>query len=310
VTGSRGNAPADRLEGVLAVERGRVDAELSAIASELAASLSPTIGEPLRYALSTSGKRLRPILFLCAYRAARGTPPPERDRHVYRLSCAVEIVHTYSLVHDDLPCMDDDDLRRGRPTVHRAFDVPSAIVAGAALLPIAVEVIEAAGRSLAIPEARRAALVRELCRAAGAEGMVGGQLRDLQAESRPIDAATLEGIHRAKTGALLTASLRLGAIAAEAPADLLDALTRYGSALGLAFQITDDILDEVGDAASLGKAAGRDRELRKASYPSLHGLDGARALARQRADEALEALGGVQSPALVQLAHYVVERTR
>jgi geranylgeranyl diphosphate synthase, type II len=310
VSGTRGDALADRLEGFQAREREKVDAQMAAIAAELAASLDPAIGEPLRYALSTSGKRLRPILFLCAYQAAGGTAPPERERHVHRLSCAVEIVHTYSLVHDDLPCMDDDDLRRGRPTLHRVFDVPSAIIAGAALLPVAVKVIEAAGRSLGIPEVRRATLVRELCRAAGAEGMVGGQLRDLQAESRPIDSATLEGIHRAKTGALLTASLRLGAIAADAPAGLLDALTRYGSALGLAFQITDDILDEVGDSVSLGKVAGRDRELRKASYPSLHGLEGARALARQRADEALAVLRGVESPQLVELANYVVERTR
>ena len=290
----------------LEAERLRVDRALGELSAGASARAAGPLRDPIEYALSTSGKRLRPILFLLAYRASGRRADP--DGTVYRLSCAVEIVHTYSLVHDDLPCMDDDDLRRGRPTVHRVYGSREAMLAGAALLPLAVEVLASESGALGLDDASRALLVRELCRAAGAEGMVGGQLRDLQGEQREVHAAELEAIHRAKTGALLTASLRLGAIAAGASEAELDALTRYGAALGLAFQIADDILDEVGDAASLGKTAGRDRELSKASYPALFGLDGARALARQKADEAKAALAEVDSPELLALADYVVER--
>jgi geranylgeranyl diphosphate synthase, type II len=204
--------------------------------------------------------------------------------------------------------MDDDDLRRGRPTVHRVHGVVPAMLAGAALLPLAMELLVRETRAHGLPAERGALLVRELCHAAGADGMVGGQLLDLEAEGRDVDGHTLEQIHRAKTGALLTASLRLGAIAAGASLLQLDALSRYGESLGLAFQIADDILDVTGDSASLGKVAGRDHALSKASYPSLHGLEGAQALARQAADEAKAALGELRSPELAALADYVVER--
>jgi geranylgeranyl pyrophosphate synthase len=228
---------------------------------------------------------------------------------LYRLACAPEIVHTYSLVHDDLPCMDDDDLRRGRPTVHRVFGAGLATLAGAALLPLAVEVVLESGEALGLGEAAVARLVVELCGAAGAAGMVGGQLMDLEAERRPVDAKELERIHRAKTGALLACSLRIGALAAGAGEEALRALTEYGEALGLAFQITDDILDVTGDACSLGKAAGRDEELRKASYPSLFGLDGARERARRCAEAARAAVAHLGSAELAALADYVVERS-
>jgi geranylgeranyl diphosphate synthase, type II len=293
---------ADRLEA----ERQRIDAELAAIAREARGLVAARMADAVEYALSTSGKRLRPVLCMAAYRAVDGVP----GAAAYRLSCALEIVHTYSLVHDDLPCMDDDDMRRGRPTVHRVYGTPLATLAGAALLPLAVAVLDEGARGLGLTSGARAQLIGELCRAAGAGGMVGGQLRDLEGESAAVDGAGLESIHRAKTGALLAAALRIGAIAGGAGEATLAALTSYGSALGLAFQITDDVLDVVGDEEALGKAAGRDQDLRKASYPALFGLDGARALARARADEAKAALTGISSAELSALADYVVERER
>jgi geranylgeranyl pyrophosphate synthase len=303
-----GAAVPDRraLAELLEAERLRIDRELDAIAAVSCGSVPASLAEAVAYALSTSGKRLRPILAIAAYRAVNGVPADP----AYRLSCALEIVHTYSLVHDDLPCMDDDDVRRGRPTVHRVYGTPVATLAGAALLPLAIAVLDGGARGLGLGEAVRAQLTVELCSAAGAAGMVGGQLRDLEGERAPVDGAGLESIHRAKTGALLTAALRIGAIAGGASAQALEALTRYGSALGLAFQITDDVLDVVGNEAALGKAAGRDEHLRKASYPALFGLDGARALARARADEAKAALAVVPSAELAALADYVVERER
>jgi geranylgeranyl pyrophosphate synthase len=297
---------ARELDALLAAERDRVDATLEALAREALPEIDAELRDAVEYALSTRGKRLRPILCLAAHRAVAAEPAGPT---VLRLACAVEIVHTYSLVHDDLPCMDDDDLRRGRPTVHRVYGVERATAAGAALLPRAVEVLVGAARSLGLGEDGTATLVVELCRAAGAEGMVGGQLQDLEGEAREVDAEALERIHRAKTGALLTAALRIGALAGRAAPGQLEALSRYGAALGLAFQIADDVLDVVGDEAELGKAAGRDAALRKASYPALFGLDGARALARTRADEAKRALDGFASPELLALADYVVERS-
>lgn len=296
------DAPA--LAALLERERMRVDRELEAVAGGVGEVVAPALREAVVYALTTRGKRLRPILCLAAYRAVGGAEGEE----IRRLATALEIVHTYSLVHDDLPCMDDDDLRRGRPTVHRVFGPGIAALAGAALLPLAVRVLDEGARGLGLAPAVRGTLVSELCRAAGAAGMVGGQLRDLEAESRPIDGDGLEAIHRAKTGALLTASLRIGGIAAGASPDALAALTQYGEALGLAFQIVDDVLDVVGDQQALGKASGRDEHLHKASYPALFGLDGARALARARAEEARAAVAPLRSPELAALAEYVVRR--
>ncbi len=298
------------LAAFLDAERARVESALAELTSEAVPALLPSLREPVRYALGTRGKRLRPILCCAAYRGVGGEEPlPES---IYRLACAVEIVHTYSLVHDDLPCMDDDDLRRGRPTVHRVYGVPLATLAGAALLPLAVQVLEREGKRLGLLPAERGQLVIELCSAAGACGMVGGQLLDLEGEERAVDAAGLEAIHRAKTGALLAVSLRLGALAARAGQELVEALTACGRALGLAFQITDDILDVTEDSAALGKTAGRDRSLGKATYPSLFGLEEARRMARARADEAVAELreAGIHSPALEALARHVVERRR
>jgi geranylgeranyl pyrophosphate synthase len=296
------------IETFLARERQRVNAALSAVAEDAVRGAPAALREPMRYALATPGKRLRPILCAAAWRAVRGGEPGDT---VYRLACAVEVVHTYSLVHDDLPCMDDDALRRGRPTVHVVHGNTRAMLAGAALIPAAARVLEDAARSLELDAGMRRALVLELCRAGGAEGMVGGQVTDLAAEGQALDAAALEDIHRRKTGALLAASLWLGGRAAGADEAELAALSVYGRDLGLAFQIVDDVLDVIGDAAALGKTAGKDESAGKTTYPSLFGLDGSRSLADAFIADAIAALhaAGIRSDELEALARYVVDRT-
>ena len=301
-----GPASAARLDAFLARERGRVNHALEEVARELTGSVSLPLREPVRYALATPGKRLRPILCAAAWRACAGEP----DERVYRLATAVEIVHTYSLVHDDLPSMDDDALRRGRATLHVVFGVARATLAGAAMIPAAVSVLDGAARALKLPRERRARLAAELCGASGAAGMVGGQVLDLESEELPIGAAALESIHRRKTGALLAASLRIGALAAGAAEEVLAALTVYGEDVGLAFQIVDDVLDVTESAEALGKTAGKDVSVGKATYPALFGIDGARALAARRVEEAVSALHAVRiaSPELEALAGFVLGR--
>jgi geranylgeranyl diphosphate synthase, type II len=292
----------------LAEEAGKVEEAISVLRERLASELTGALREPTLYALDTRGKRVRPILCIAAYTAIRPGVVPSAT---YRLATAVEVVHTYSLVHDDLPCMDDDDLRRGRPTVHRIHGVAAATLVGAALLPLAVRIVTRERLPLGLTADRTAALVVELCTASGAEGMVGGQLLDLAGEQRVVSAAELESIHRKKTGALLTAALRIGAITAGCDGPQLDAVTAYGRALGLAFQITDDILDVVGDTEALGKSAGRDEALRKSTYPALFGLEGARRLASRRCEEAIAALRRcrLDDRSLTGLARFVVERS-
>jgi len=296
------------IAALLDAERARVNAALAAVADEAVEGAPATLREPIRYALATPGKRIRPVLCVSAWRAFQPGPAPDA---VYRLAAAVEIVHTYSLVHDDLPCMDDDPLRRGRPTVHTVYGPAVAMLTGAALIPAAVRVLDHAAASLRLEAATRGALAVELCRAGGGEGMVGGQLLDLEGEGHHLDAGRLERIHRLKTGALLAASLRLGALAAGARGEALEAVSRYGGHLGLAFQIVDDVLDVVGDDASLGKTAGKDESAGKTTYPALFGIDGAQALAASEISAAVEALrdGGVHSPELAALARYVLDRT-
>ncbi|HEU0301214.1 MAG TPA: farnesyl diphosphate synthase [Longimicrobium sp.] len=299
------------VDAFLRSERTRVNAALEAVAAGVVAGAPPTLRDAMRYALATPGKRLRPILCLSAWRVLHPHPLPAA---VYRLACAVEVVHTYSLVHDDLPCMDDDDLRRGRPTVHVAFGHGAALLAGAALIPAAVRVLDGAARELGLDAPARGRLAAELCRAGGAQGMVAGQWLDLQAEQEDAgtDADGLERIHRHKTGALLAVSLRLGALAAGADEARVEALTAYGRELGLAFQIVDDVLDVTRTDAELGKTAGKDADAGKATYPSLFGLERARQMARERMDRAVDALhdAGIRSPELEALAAYVVERGR
>ncbi len=297
------------LAAFLERETAHVERAYAGVAERIVREVPDPLAGALRYALGTRGKRLRPVLCCAAFRAVAGAEPGEGVR---RLACALELVHTYSLVHDDLPCMDDDDLRRGRPTVHRVHGFALATLAGAALLPAAAALADAEGCALGLAPAERGRLVAELCDAAGARGMVGGQLLDLEGEGAELDAPALERIHRAKTGALLAASLRVGGLAARGRPEQLAGLTEYGEDLGLAFQIVDDVLDVVTPSHALGKTAGKDQSARKSTYPALFGVEGARRLARGRADEALRALegAGIRSPELAALAAYVVERER
>jgi geranylgeranyl diphosphate synthase type II len=249
--------------------------------------------------VQAGGKRLRPALVLLGARAAG-----DDGEDLVPAAAAVEMVHTYSLVHDDLPAMDDDDLRRGRPSCHRVFGEAHAILAGDALHTLAFETLAA------FPDpARAAALVRELARACGTRGMVGGQVADLEAEGKPPDVAVVEGIHRRKTGALLLASLRLGALGAGASADLLRRLGAYGERVGTAFQIVDDLLDEEGARADLGKTPGKDRQRGKMTYPAAVGAEASRARAAALAAEAKAAAAGLRGEALLRgLADLVVDR--
>lgn len=252
-----------------AADRSDIDAALEALSGSLPPMPSP-VAEAVSYTIRGPGKRLRGILVASSYRAAGG------GGDVSGLAAAVEMLHAYSLAHDDLPCMDNDDIRRGRATTHRVCGVPATVVAGVAIIPLAVIAASRAVRGMHRGEARVAPVVTELLRAAGASGMVGGQLQDLIAENLPADSLDkLEKIHRAKTGALMAASARIGGIAAGAPDAAIDALGKFGADIGLAFQIVDDVLDVTSSSAELGKTAGRDAKLGKSTYPGLLGVDGA-----------------------------------
>jgi geranylgeranyl diphosphate synthase type II len=305
-TPNEGSRPADAWSGAVR----RVDEALRRYLPE--ESDDPSAACPARlssamcYSVLGGGKRLRPVLCLLAAEACGGEAAAEA---ALASACALELVHTYSLIHDDLPAMDDDDLRRGRPTCHKAFDEATAILAGDALLTLAFEIVAAHTR----PAEAALGCVRVLAEASGPAGMVGGQMADLQAEGRTdgtIDA--LEAIHRRKTGALLRAALQMGAIVAGADAERRAALDRYGRAVGLAFQIVDDLLDVQGDEAKLGKRVGKDSELGKWTYPGFLGIEGSRRRARQLADEAVAALSplGAGGDRLRALALDLLERDR
>ncbi len=254
--------------------------------------------EALRFSLFPGGKRLRPALVFGAAEAVCGNSGPALPA-----ACAIELIHTYSLVHDDLPCMDDDDIRRGLPTVHRKFGEATAVLVGDALQTMAFELLAGA---------RNATLMREIAYAAGPAGMVGGQYLDVEAEGERIPIDSIRRMHRLKTGALIRVSSRAGARLAKANAAQLRALTAYGEHIGLAFQIVDDILDVVGDDDEMGKRSGSDRAREKSTYPALVGLDESRHLATQARDDALQALAafGPEADHLRALAAYVVERRR
>ena len=260
--------------------------------------------EAMRYAVFSGGKRLRPILALAACEALGGS-----KEEVLAPAAALELIHTYSLVHDDLPAMDDDDLRRGRPTAHKAFGEAEAILAGDALLTLAFEVLATYPRGGAAAP-RRAKAVAIVARGAGHAGMVGGQIADLDAERLPPERAPIEWIHRAKTGALIAASVELGALHADANATVRAALARYGDALGLAFQIADDVLDRTASAEALGKTPGKDEKSGKATYPAVMGLDASRREARRLVDLAISCLPAsvADRSNLEALARYAVDR--
>lgn len=263
-----------------------------------------SLAEAMGYALFGPGKRMRPVLVMAACEAAGGDP-----RHALPAAAAVELIHTYSLVHDDLPAMDDDDMRRGRPTVHVVYGEATAILVGDALLTLAFDLVATQLPPLCGPQTT-VEVVAELARAAGWRGLIAGQVEDLAAEGKEIDGSALERIHRAKTGALFTACARIGGIIAGAPPQKLAALTAYGEAFGLAFQIIDDVLDEVGDAARMGRPQGRDRDRGKATFTSIHGLAAARERAAALVEQALAALApfGAAGQPLAELVHFVAAR--
>jgi geranylgeranyl pyrophosphate synthase len=245
-------------------------------------------------------------LLLAAYRSLGGRSPG-----IAGVAAAVETVHAYSLVHDDLPCMDDDDLRRGRPTTHRAFDVPTATRVGFLLVPVAARLLAVATRELRLSSSVLGRMAGELFQAGGIEGMVGGQWRDLEAERQALQLPELIGVHRGKTGALIRVACTLGGLAAEASEVELQALTGYGEDIGLAFQIADDVLDATGTSEELGKPAGRDVQLEKSTYVVLLGIEGARAEAERLARSAVAHLdsAGIPSGTLGALAGYIVTRS-
>ncbi|MBI5425551.1 MAG: polyprenyl synthetase family protein [Opitutae bacterium] len=267
--------------------------------------------EAMRYSMQAGGKRLRPVLVLAAAdlfdRAA--SPLPARSAEALPAAIAIECVHTYSLVHDDLPCMDDDDLRRGRPTAHKQFDEATALLAGDALLTYAFQLL-----SENYPAETCGTLVRELAAAAGSRELIGGQMDDLLAEKRSdISHADLESIHRRKTGAMIEASLAMGGLAGGTrDAGHLDTLHTVGRHMGLAFQIVDDILDATADTATLGKTAGKDARADKTTYVKLHGLDAARRLAADQTAAALAALARLPGDTafLVELIRQMADRKK
>jgi geranylgeranyl diphosphate synthase type II len=258
------------------------------------------LAEAMRYSVFAGGKRFRPLLVLmacevCGGEAEAALPP----------ACAIELVHTYSLIHDDLPAMDDDDFRRGRPSCHKAFDQATAILAGDALLTLAFEVV--AGPACA---SQAAAFVTELARGAGTAGMLAGQMADMVFEGAEPTAEAVDFIHRHKTAALIAASARLGAIAAGAPKGLADRLGRYGQSVGLAFQVADDALDVEATSDELGKTVGKDAASGKITYPAVYGLSEACQRAEDLVEEAIGNLEGLgpQAELLRDTARYVIER--
>ena len=269
--------------------------------------MGPPIGAAALYAVRAGGKRVRPLLTVAAFRAAGG----DGDA-VYPVAAAVELVHTYSLLHDDLPCMDDDPLRRGLPTAHRVYGERVALASGAALQHLAFLCLADSADLDPGVAGRLPAMVRRLATGAGPEGMVGGQLLDLLAEGTAPDAAGLEAIHRAKTAALLSAACALGGEAAGAEHEIVDALVDFGTYLGLAFQIVDDLLDVTGDPDHTGKTPGADAARAKATYPAVHGLEGAREQAETAAGVARAALEPLMdrpgAAVLLETLDFVVDR--
>lgn len=293
-----------RVNAALASQLGASESEYATLAT--GAQLA-RLFDAMRYSLLNGGKRVRPLLVYASAEAVADSIRPD-TRTLDGIACAIEFIHSYSLVHDDLPAMDDDDLRRGNPTCHRAFDEATAILAGDALQSRAFELL---GQLPAASAELRLALVGALAAAAGPRGMVGGQAIDLAAVQQRIDLDHLETMHRLKTGALIRASVRMGALAAEASAAQLQALDRYAAAIGLSFQVQDDILDITSDTATLGKQQGADMARDKPTYPALLGLEAATAKALALHREALDALRGFDHRAdrLRQLSAYIVERS-
>jgi geranylgeranyl pyrophosphate synthase len=295
------------LEAYLETQGAEIQRALERAMSRLQPDISPDIGVVIQHGLMSGGKRLRPILFISAYQACGGVV----SAATYDLAASLEFVHAYSLMHDDLPCMDNADLRRGRPTTHLEHGEELTIVAGAALIPAAAMQALSACAALGISDERSIVLTQTLLEAAGAGGMIGGQWLDLLAEGSTPPPEGLDDLHNRKTGALLAASLVMGGLAANAVASTLSALDEFGKAIGLAFQITDDVLDATQSPEALGKNPS-DTELDKATYVALYGIQKSRRMAAEASARAQGALlrAGVEAPMLLALASFVVDRER
>ena len=290
-------------DSLLASSRGLVELELNKLLP-VSGTAPEKIHQAIRWSVFAGGKRFRPALLLAVGQAFSATVEA-----LIRSACAFEMVHTYSLIHDDLPAMDDDDLRRGRPTCHVRFDEATAILAGDALQTLAFQTIAGDVR---LDAETRVALIAELARAAATpEGMVAGQALDMEAETRQVNGAQLEEIHRLKTGALIRAAARCGAIIGRANESELAAVTSYGSHLGLLFQITDDFLDVTATAEALGKTPGKDARSNKATYPALHGMEETRLAAIEAHRNACHALDQLDRPTgvLRRIADFILHRT-
>jgi geranylgeranyl diphosphate synthase, type II len=290
------------LKAYLESRRALVEAALDRVLPPETAA-PPRIHEAMRYSVLAPGKRLRPILVIAGAEAVGG-----RAEDVLDTACALELIHAYSLIHDDLPAMDDDDYRRGRLTNHKVFGEAMAILAGDALLTLAFRLI--AHNAARVAPAVVGLVVAEVADAAGTDGMVGGQVVDIESEGKVISGEMLDYIHLHKTAALIRVALRVGAVLAGGREEVVDAISRAGGALGLAFQIVDDILDVEGNLAELGKTAGSDERKQKATYPSLHGLPASKARARDLIEETkrlLTPLGPAAEP-IRALADFVLER--
>lgn len=289
------------LKSYLAARRATVDRALARFLP-IENARPATIHKAMRYSLFAGGKRLRPILCLAAAEACGG-----KTRDALPFAAAMECIHTYSLVHDDLPAMDNDDFRRGRPTCHKVFGDGIAVLAGDALLTIAFEIVARAKptRRYAMSE-----IVRELAVAAGSRKLIAGQVADLEAEGKPADSRLVRFIHENKTAALLTTSVRLGAMSANADAKKLQAITEFGRSLGLAFQIIDDVLDVTQTSEKLGKSAGKDLAAKKATYPAVIGLEKSRREAQRLTRKSADALTlfGRDGERLASLAAYLLQR--
>ncbi|MDK9708594.1 MAG: polyprenyl synthetase family protein [Desulforhopalus sp.] len=264
--------------------------------------------EAMRYSLFAGGKRIRPILCLAAGEALDDSP--EMANTLLPIACALECIHTYSLIHDDLPAMDNDELRRGKPTNHILFGEAGAILAGDGLLTFAFDLLSNTAIS-AIPAENRLRIIQKIARAAGPLGMVGGQALDIESEKVAVPFPVLQTIHKAKTGALITCSVQAGAIGASASLDQVERLTVYGEKIGLAFQIVDDMLNVTSTTEQLGKAAGSDANRGKATYPAFFGIEKTKVMAKEAVDEALDALRDFDHKAdpLRQIATYIYTRS-
>ncbi len=295
--------PTETLLQYLETCRQLVDEELQKILPP-GDAYPPSIHQAMRHSVFAGGKRLRPILCLETGRLFGGG-----EGELLRVGCAFELVHTYSLIHDDLPALDNDDVRRGKPTCHKAFGEATAILAGDALLTLAFEVLAA---PVSAPPERKLRLIQELAHAIGTrEGMVGGQVVDLEASGSTTTSGMLQYIHAAKTGAFIRVAVRAGAVVAGAPEADVERVSVYGERVGLAFQIADDLLDVLGSTESLGKTAGKDERQQKATYPALHGIAESRRIAAQLVREACEALEpyGDRARRLAELAQFLIARS-